>query len=43
VPGVHLIDLTDTICPQAQCPPVVGDVLVYRRGSHLTKLAAGAN
>ncbi len=37
MPSVALIDLFDTICPgRGACPPVVGDVLVYRRGSHVT-------
>jgi hypothetical protein len=31
-----MIDLFDTICPTEQCPPVVGNVLIYRKGSHLT-------
>jgi peptidoglycan/LPS O-acetylase OafA/YrhL len=32
-----LIDLTDRICPTDECAPVIGNVLVYRQGSHLTK------
>jgi hypothetical protein len=36
VPGVKMIDLFDFICPTLRCPPVVGYVLVYRSGSHLT-------
>jgi hypothetical protein len=36
VGDVYLIDLTDFICPGSSCPPVIGDVLVYRQGSHLT-------
>jgi peptidoglycan/LPS O-acetylase OafA/YrhL len=35
-PGVSLIDLFDDICPTDRCPPVIGNVLIYRRGSHLT-------
>ncbi len=31
-----VIDLTDAICPAEQCPPVIGGVLIYRQGSHLT-------
>jgi hypothetical protein len=31
-----VVDLTDFICPQAQCAPVIGNVLVLRQGSHLT-------
>ncbi len=34
--GVRLVDLTAAICPTPTCPPVVGGVLVYRQGSHLT-------
>lgn len=37
VGGSHFIDLTDAICPTARCAPVVGNVLVYRQGSHVTK------
>jgi hypothetical protein len=35
-PGVHMIDLFDAICPAERCPPVIGNVLIYRQGSHLT-------
>src|SRR5690625_235329 len=31
-----LIDLTDRICSDGSCPPVIGNVLVYRQASHLT-------
>ena len=34
--GVEIIDLTDLIC-QDQCPAVIGNVLVYAKGSHLTR------
>jgi peptidoglycan/LPS O-acetylase OafA/YrhL len=34
---VHLVDLNDFICPGEMCPAVIGSVLVYRQGSHLTK------
>lgn len=40
LPDVHLVDLTDYICPQKLCPPVIGDVVVYRQGSHLTNTYA---
>lgn len=40
VPGVHVIDLTNYICPAARCAPVIGDVLVYRQGSHITNTYA---
>lgn len=35
--GAKLIDLNEYVCPNEQCPPVIGDVLVYRQGSHLTR------
>ena len=35
-PKVKMVDLFDIICPAPQCPSVIGDVLVYRQGSHLT-------
>jgi len=34
---VPFIDLTDWICPEERCAPVIGNVLVYRQGSHITK------
>jgi hypothetical protein len=38
VPGVKVIDMTGTICPDdGRCPAVIGNVLVYRQGSHLTR------
>lgn len=38
VPGVSVIDLNEWLCPQREaCPPVIGDVLLYRQGSHLTR------
>jgi len=30
------VDLSDVICEPRSCPPVVGNVMVYRDGSHLT-------
>ncbi len=36
VEGVRLIDPTPVVCPDKACPAVIGDVLVYRNGSHLT-------
>jgi peptidoglycan/LPS O-acetylase OafA/YrhL len=35
--GVPFIDLDDWICPRAECAAVIGGVLVYRQGSHITK------
>lgn len=32
-----LIDLNPYICPGDMCPAVIGNVLVYRQGSHLTR------
>jgi peptidoglycan/LPS O-acetylase OafA/YrhL len=34
--NVYLIDLFDAICPGEQCVPVIGNVLIYRQGSHIT-------
>ncbi|MGL5859016.1 MAG: acyltransferase family protein [Angustibacter sp.] len=31
-----LVDLNDYICPRDRCAPVIGNVLVYRQGSHIT-------
>jgi hypothetical protein len=36
VEGVHLIDPTPVLCLEKTCPAVIGDVLVYRNGAHLT-------
>ncbi|WP_265521809.1 acyltransferase family protein [Oerskovia flava] len=36
VDEVDVLDLTDTLCNDSMCPPVIGDVLVYRQGSHVT-------
>ena len=30
------VDVRESICPEELCPPVIGDVLIYRQGSHLT-------
>lgn len=34
--GARLVDPTPVVCPGERCPAVIGDVLVYRNGSHLT-------
>ena len=34
--GVEIVDLFDAICPVSPCAPVIGNVLVYRAGSHVT-------
>jgi peptidoglycan/LPS O-acetylase OafA/YrhL len=39
--GAPVLDLTDVICPGGMCPAVIGDVLVYRQGSHLTRTFVG--
>jgi peptidoglycan/LPS O-acetylase OafA/YrhL len=36
MPLVHVIDLTNWICPGDRCPAVIGGVLIYRDGNHLT-------
>ncbi|WP_402375873.1 acyltransferase family protein [Isoptericola rhizosphaerae] len=37
---VDIVDMTDTLCEDTACPPVIGDVLVYRQGSHITNTYA---
>jgi SGNH domain (fused to AT3 domains) len=37
VEGASLIDPTPMVCPGETCPTVIGDVLVYRNGAHLTR------
>lgn len=37
VEGASLIDPTPVVCPEKTCPAVIGDVLVYRNGAHLTR------
>jgi len=41
VEGVLLIDLTDLICPDNSCPPVLDDILVWRDSHHLTNTFVG--
>lgn len=36
VPTSRLIDLDPWVCPDEQCWPVIGGVLVWRQGSHIT-------
>ena len=38
--GVRKVDLTDYICGPRACPPVVGNVLVYRDDAHMTNTYA---
>ncbi|QTE30349.1 acyltransferase family protein [Pengzhenrongella sicca] len=35
-PAVTLVDLTNSFCVNGLCPPVIGNVLVYRDDQHLT-------
>ncbi|WP_423446280.1 acyltransferase family protein [Kocuria sp. KSNUG] len=35
--GFSTVDMTDVICPQGQCHPVVGNVFVYMDDDHITK------
>ncbi|MEV7398482.1 acyltransferase family protein [Aeromicrobium sp. NPDC092404] len=38
VPAVKVIDMSDVVCPDGdRCAAVIGNVLVYRQGSHLTR------
>lgn len=37
VRGATLIDPGPVVCPGETCPAVIGDVLVYRNGAHLTR------
>ncbi|MDQ1083273.1 MULTISPECIES: acyltransferase family protein [Microbacterium] len=39
-PGVSLVDLTTSICPDDLCVGVIGNVAVYRDDNHLTRLYA---
>lgn len=36
------IDLNDHICAKAVCAPIVGNVLIYRQGSHITRTYAAS-
>lgn len=36
-PGLHSIEMTDLICPDGTCPPVIGNVLVYMDDNHLSE------
>ena len=40
VEGAHLVDLTQYFCQNGSCPPVIGNVIVYRDPSHLTSTYA---
>jgi len=34
--NVHFIELTDYLCDSTTCPAVIGNVMVYRHGNHVT-------
>lgn len=34
--NIPVIQMTEKICPDGTCRPIIGDVLVFRDGSHLT-------
>ena len=36
LPRLHRLDLTDVICDAEACPPVIGNVQVYRDKHHLS-------
>ena len=40
VEGATVVDLTDYLCPQQVCAPVIGNVIVYRDGTHITNTYA---
>jgi len=40
VPGTRVVSVSDYVCPQASCAPVIGNVLVLRQGSHMTNTYA---
>ena len=42
VPTARFVDLNPWICPAEQCWPVIGGVLVYRQGSHITATYAAS-
>ena len=42
VRGVDVVDINDLLCTTEVCPPVIGGVLVYRQGSHITDTYAGS-
>ena len=43
IEGLVLVDMMDALCPPHldACPPVIGNVLIYRQGSHITATYAG--
>lgn len=39
-PNAVTMDFTDAMCPDGFCPPVIGNLYVYRDNNHLTELFA---
>jgi peptidoglycan/LPS O-acetylase OafA/YrhL len=37
IPGIHFFDMTDQICTNTACPPVIGNVNVYMDDNHITE------
>lgn len=37
LPGVSFLDFSDVFCPGGTCPSVIGNVVVYKDGNHLTR------
>ncbi len=37
LPGASFINMNDAICPDKLCAPIIGNVLIYRQGSHVTR------
>ncbi|ALJ19397.1 acyltransferase family protein [Microbacterium sp. No. 7] len=37
---VHVVDLTDYLCPDLTCPPVIGGVVIYIDHDHITRTYA---
>lgn len=35
-PNVTFVDMTDLVCEPEHCPAIIGNVIVYRDGSHVT-------
>ncbi len=40
--GIGFIDPTYWVCPSSPCPPVIGNLLVYQNGGHLTATFAAS-
>lgn len=40
IPGVEVVSMTDVFCDEKVCPPVIGNVLVYRQTTHITNTYA---